>query len=176
MYPVTIDWTQGWFMLAVLAVVLVYVVIRIVWVVKKKERTRKDISDVTIMIVVMILLGGLLLGMGRISGITLKDGILKARFLTGFKTVEITQDEIQDIRVVDWAQDTAYRPSRRTMGTAIGSYLEGRFTLNNGQSALLLTRSSKVILLDTSEGLLMLGPDELEKFQKDLDAQMNGTN
>lgn len=176
MYPVTIDWTQGWFMAVVLAVVLIYVVIRIVWVVKKKERTRKDISDVSIMVVVMILLGGLLLGMGRISTITLKDGVLKARFFTGFKTVEITQDEIRDMQLVDWTQDTAYRPSRRTMGTAIGSYLEGRFTLNNGQSALLLTRSTKVILLDTTDGLLMLGPDELEKFQKDLDVQMDGIN
>lgn len=174
MYPVSVDWGSGSLFLGVVVALLVYLAVRIVWVIRKKDRTRKEVVDVGVLIVVLLILGGMVLGMNRTNEISVKEGHLEVRFLTGFKKVDITVEEIVDARLINWEEEPEYRPVNRTMGTGMGAYKEGRFTLENGKSAFLLTNSSKVLLLDTTEGLLMLGPDDLDGFYEDFLEQFNG--
>lgn len=172
MYPVTVDWSGGWTFKVVIAVLLIYTGVRIFLFVRSKDRNRKEVLNMVVLLVVTVLLGGLFLGVGQLNTIAMEDGVLRVRFFTGFKTIEITKEEIEEYRVLDWSQETEYRPVRRNLGMALGSYREGRFTLENGETALLLTSSSNVMLLDTAEGILLLGPDDMEAFQTDLEGFM----
>lgn len=172
MYPVTIDWGGGWTFKVIVVALLAYTGFRIYRFVRNRDRTKKEVLNMSVLLVVVVLLAGLFLGVGRLNTITLEDDLLRVRFFTGFKTVELTQEDIEDIQVVDWTQQTDYRPVRRNMGMSFGSYREGRFTLENGETALLLTSSSQVVVLDTAQGLLLLGPDDLEAFQTDLNEFM----
>ena len=176
MYPVSVDWGGGSIFLVIFGGLFIYMVVRIVWILRKKYRVKKDVVDVVVLAVVVLVMGGLVFGINGFNSIALKDGELEVRFLTGFKKVEITAEEISEARILDWTEEPEYRPARRTMGTAIGAFREGRFTLENGEKAYLLTNSSRVVFLDTAEGWFLLGPDDLDGFYAEINQQMNGSD
>jgi len=76
--------------------------------------------------------------------------------------------------VADWttAEHEGLRPAQRTMGTAVGEYRTGRFTLVNGQKALLMVNGSRFICLETPDETLILAPDDLEGFRAALERKL----
>lgn len=76
-------------------------------------------------------------------------------------------------RRVSFESEPAFRPTRRTMGTALPGYAGGWFRLENGQKALVyLTDRSRAVLIPTREDYVVLvSPQDPEGLVRALHAQ-----
>lgn len=140
---------------------------------KKDQSDRKNniISLISISIVTLII-GAVLIVLPALNGIAIKDHMLFARFSTAFTKVELQADEILGARIIDWREDTAFEPMIRTIGSSIGSYKEGRFTLRNRQPALVYTNTPQVLLVEVEDYVLLLGPDDFDAFINQFDKEL----
>lgn len=84
-------------------------------------------------------------------------------FSLSFKVIE--KNDVERIFVVDWDLNESYRPSRRDLGMGFGDYKVGSFTLNNGQSALLLSSDSSHLFIETIDSeIILLSPPDFDIF------------
>ena len=126
---------------------------------------------------VLTALLGLLTASAYLTSIEIAPGKLVVAAPPLAHTV-IHEGEIVEALVVDWDENTSFRPVTRTAGTSIGSYKTGWFKLNNGSPALLVTSSSKNLCIRTTQGLyLLLHPETfaefLEQFNNTLASQLD---
>lgn len=77
----------------------------------------------------------------------------------------LTKTDIADVSIIDWRRERSLRPSWRLFGTSFGDYNVGKFRLCGKKSALLLSTSSKNLLIETKKGeLILLSPPDFERF------------
>lgn len=76
----------------------------------------------------------------------------------------IQREDIINVYVADWATDGELEPARRTNGTAMGNYRLGKFKLKNGESAIIMANSTRVLCIELEDKYLLLAPDNFEEF------------
>lgn len=135
----------------------------------RKNNTRNDIITIIILTIVGIMLISLFFVLPLFNGVRIENGHLKVIFTTGFSKVDITEDDIIRVEVVDINIQEEYKPVTKNFGTGINNYKEGRFTLKNGEHALVYINEEKVLLIETNDKLLLLAPDEFTEFLSDFE-------
>ncbi|SHE85177.1 PH domain-containing protein [Alkalibacter saccharofermentans] len=175
MYRVSVESIGGMVFLGVLfgvGILMVLAAIKFARQEKSDRKSKKAVLELGIMVAVALLTVGLYVAMRFLNVVEIEDGSLKAVFLTGFKSVEIAQVDMTDVYIIDWKADRQYAPARRIMGTSIGSFREGRFTLSNGDRAYLLANGSRVLVVKTRDDIYFFGPDEFEEFVSDFETNI----
>ncbi|MCX6085604.1 MAG: PH domain-containing protein [Caldiserica bacterium] len=88
-----------------------------------------------------------------------------------FASVSVERTDILRARVVaDWTQEPDLAVAVRTNGTGMGSYLTGRFRLEDGRSAVLMLSGPACVVIELKDVVLMLAPDDLDGFVRALQA------
>lgn len=81
--------------------------------------------------------------------------------------LQVPWADVSSARLVRHYLSTDYRPTRRTHGTAYGSYRSGWFTLANGTNArvfLMLDDSPDALLLNAGETTYLYAPRSFDSF------------
>lgn len=168
MFRMTASQSSLLFGVAVLAIVVVSLLLSFI---KKKGAQRYYL----LFIVVSMVLGlGYLFiyAPGKVAVFLREDDLEVA--IPPFVKESWAYEDISKAFVADWtnAEHEGLLPAQRTMGTAIGEYRTGRFTLANGQKALLMVKGSRFICLETPIETLILAPDDLEVFRAALESKL----
>lgn len=159
---------SGSYIPIILFVGLILLSIERIFAYKKGKRGKNsNIFTIGALIVATVLVGAMLFVLPSANSIKIRNGALTANFITGFTKVEISSQDVVDVKVIDWIEQKEYAPISRNLGTGIGDYKEGKYTLRNGKKALLYTNSSRVLYIETKENIIILGPDNFEEFIKD---------
>lgn len=104
------------------------------------------------------------------SSVTVTSGQLSVN--APFVSVTIHPDQVAQAYVVN-LNDWNLSLSNRVVGTALGSYYEGQFTLSNGAAADVLTDSAINLVVKTTSGqYLVLAPDDFQAFLSDFSANV----
>ncbi|MCX6085420.1 MAG: hypothetical protein NTX94_03145, partial [Caldiserica bacterium] len=80
-----------------------------------------------------------------------------------FASVSVERGDIlRAYRVTDRAKEPDLAIALRTNGTGMGSYLTGRFRLEDGRSAVLMLSGPACVVIELKDVVLMLAPDDLD--------------
>lgn len=104
------------------------------------------------------------------AGITIENDELKINIPLSAE-ITVARKDVASCKVVDWNQDTDYKPLLRTFGTSLGDYRIGNFKLKNGKSAKLLAIGEKAVVIElkNENHLLVLAPKDFDGFVKVID-------
>jgi hypothetical protein len=106
-----------------------------------------------------------ILGASYMTNVTVDENSISVNSPFSFSFKVIEKNDVERIFVVDWNSNESYRPSRRDLGMGFGDYKFGSFTLNNGQSALLLSTDSNNLYIETIDGeIILLSPLDFDNF------------
>lgn len=81
-----------------------------------------------------------------------------------YSTITIARDDIVAASVVNLKEDTPFRPTLRTNGTAMGDYRVGWFMLANGKKAFIMTASPEVVCLELRDKYVLVAPTDFNGF------------
>ncbi|MBC7115350.1 MAG: hypothetical protein PWR13_1225 [Archaeoglobi archaeon] len=97
------------------------------------------------------------------TSVKVGEGFLELN-IPPYASKKIEREEVLRAYVVDWKENESLKPVLRTGGVSFLSYKAGWFRLKNGASALLMTSSSRVLCLELEDELILIAPDNFEKF------------
>lgn len=129
---------------------------------KKKDRISRAIISVILAGVFMLVLY-LSYFAPRLTKATIGDGFIEIRTPPA-GNLRIERGEIKTAFIADWQEEASLQPIYRTFGSSIGSYKTGRFRLRSGDDALLMTNSSRVLVIQTGRVFALLAPDNFAAF------------
>lgn len=134
-----------------------------------KKHKRPKIVTVFLFALILFMIW-LLIIVPNNAGIEIKRGEMKISIPLSAK-ITITPDDVVSCKIIDWNENTEYKPAIRTFGTSIGNYRVGSFKLKNGKTAKMLTIGDKAIAIELKNEsyLLLLAPKDFDDFVKAID-------
>lgn len=125
----------------------------------------KALREIILGGLVLILVIGVFMVLPLIAGITLNERSIALRIPSGLTFETINAEDIISAEVVTLDQ-SEYAITSKVAGTEIRSYREGIFNLQNGTEALVFLNGNTALLVETTNGPLLLGPDQFDDFIK----------
>lgn len=142
---------------AVLYIAGAVVLVAIASIFLKKGATIRKVIGVGVSILVV---GGILFFVYRPVTIQVSEDGLVVRGAGG---LELSWDEVESAVFEENLENSPFRPTVRTRGTAIGPYRTGRFLLSNGNSArVFMVQSNSAVIIRTDDLTYLFAPDDAE--------------
>ncbi len=90
--------------------------------------------------------------------------------ISGVGGAQLGWDQVTSAVYVSDLRASAFRPTVRTRGFALGEYRSGRFLLSNGEAARVITEQSRhAVVVRTAERVFLLGPENAERLAAAVD-------
>lgn len=97
--------------------------------------------------------------------IRMNEGLVEVSVFSVLTWKSFDRDEVVKSFIVDWRQESGFKPVLRTAGTSIDNYNVGWYVLANGKNTLPLSSSSVNLVLETREGYyVLLSPPDFDRF------------
>jgi len=97
--------------------------------------------------------------------IKVNEGLVEVSVSSVLTWKSFDRDDVVKSFIVDWRQESGFKPVLRTAGASIDNYNVGWYVLANGKKALLLSLSSVNLVLETHEGYyVLLSPPDFDMF------------
>jgi len=101
-----------------------------------------------------------------LAGITVNENDLALRLPSGLINETISQDDIISAQIVNLNDYPELAIKSKVVGAESRDYREGLFNLENGTEATVFYDSNTVLLVETTNRTLLLGPDHFDDFVK----------
>lgn len=164
MYKISLTSSSSVFSIGIIILIIAILFERVYSYKKGNKNSKKDLIGIITGAIAGVVVICAIFILPLLNGIKIEKDVLSARFMSGFTSIEITENEILYAKVIDWKEEKEYKPTKRTLGTGIGDYKEGRYKLANGESALVYTNSTKVLLVELEDKYLLFAPDDFNDF------------
>lgn len=125
----------------------------------------KAIREIVLGGLCLIFVVGVFIIMPLLAGVTVNEDNLALRIPSGLTFETINEADIISAKVVTLDQSD-YAITAKVAGTELRSYREGIFNLQNGTEALVFLNGNTALLVETTSGPLLLGPDRFDDFVK----------
>ncbi len=160
-YPLSVPPGAGWFLVIILLPLLF--LSPVIWAdLKRKPKAARAVMSV-FLIGIVLLMVFLIIVSPVMTKAVIDDGELTVR-TPPYATIRLEREEIRAAYVADWRETTELMPVVRTGGTAMGTYKTGHFRLENGADAVLMTATSRVLVLDVGSRFILVAPDNFDAF------------
>ncbi|GAA0177484.1 hypothetical protein SH2C18_07100 [Clostridium sediminicola] len=176
MYKISLAGSSSFFTIGITIFIIAILFERIYSYRKGSKNSKKDLIGIITGAIAGVVVIGAIFIMPLFNGIEIEKDVLSAKFISGFTSIQVTDNEILNAKVIDWNEEKEYQPNKRILGTGTGSYKEGKFKLANGESALVYTNSTKVLLVELEDKYLLLAPDNFDDFVQNFDQNIFALN
>jgi hypothetical protein len=103
--------------------------------------------------------------------VVVDTGVMQVK-VPPFAHRQVDSGDVVKAYVVDLSQAKELQPVARTGGGDMGNYKIGRFTLRNGQPAVLMIAGYQVLCIELKEEYLLLAPKHFDRFVKEVDDKL----
>lgn len=101
-----------------------------------------------------------------LAGITVNENDLSLRLPSGMTYETISQDDMISAKIINLNDYPELAIKSKVVGAETRDYREGNFNLENGTEATVFYSGNTVLLVETANRTLLLGPDHFDEFVK----------
>ncbi|MBC3889205.1 hypothetical protein GH810_12860 [Acetobacterium paludosum] len=132
----------------------------------------KAIREIVLGSLVLIFIIAAFIVLPVLAGITVNENNLSLRLPSGLTYETIPKEDILSATVINLDEHPEYAIKSKVVGAEIRHYREGIFNLENGIEATAFYDDNTVLLVQTTNRTLLLGPDHFADFVKNFGDQL----
>lgn len=130
-----------------------------------RDLRSKAIREIVLGGLCLIFVVGVFIVMPLLAGVTVNEDNLVLRIPSGLTFETIDEADLVSAKVITLDQSD-YAITSKVAGTEVRNYREGLFKLQNGTEAIVFLNGNTALLVETTTGPLLLGPDHFDDFVK----------